>query len=183
MALDMNDFSTNQNEGAKVVSDKKLRIGIIGTGGISGSHIRTYLEQPDVEVAAGCDLITGKAEEKFAEFKIEGTKMLGKKTNELGMKMCYHNHDFEFDKIGDEYAIDVIYREVTADLLQPEFDTCWVKVTGVDPVDYIRKYAGRQEILHLKDFVGGRTENMYGLIGIDENETKDTAGKFEFRFG
>lgn len=119
-------------------------------------------------------------EPKFNDV-IEGAKMLGKKANELGMKMCYHNHDFEFDKIGDEYAIDVIYREVAADLLQPEFDTCWVKVSGVEPVDYIRKYAGRQEILHLKDYVGGRTENMYGLIGIDENEVKDTGGKFEFR--
>jgi len=74
MAIDMNDFSTNQVEGAKIVSDKKFRIGIIGTGGISGAHIRAYLEQPDVEIVAGCDLIPGKAEEKFAEFEIEGAK-------------------------------------------------------------------------------------------------------------
>lgn len=110
---------------------------------------------------------------------VEGAKSLTKKANELGLKMCYHNHDFEFDKVGDEYAIDLIYRE--APELQPEFDTCWVKVTGVEPVDYIKKYAGRQEILHLKDFVGGRAENMYALIGIDEDEEKDTGGKFEFR--
>lgn len=74
MAIDMNDFSTNQVEVAKIVSDKKFRIGIIGTGGISGSHIRAYLEQPDVEIVAGCDLIPGKAEAKFAEFEIEGAK-------------------------------------------------------------------------------------------------------------
>lgn len=74
MAIDMNDFSTNQVEGAKVLSDKKFRIGIIGTGGISGAHIRAYLEQPDVEIVAGCDLIPGKAEAKFAEFEIEGAK-------------------------------------------------------------------------------------------------------------
>lgn len=74
MAIDMNDFSTNQVEGAKIVSDKKLRIGIIGTGGISGDHIRSYLEQPDVEIVAGCDLIPGKAEAKFAEFEIEDAK-------------------------------------------------------------------------------------------------------------
>ena len=74
MALDMNDFSTNQVEGAKVFSDKKLRIGIIGTGGISGAHIRSYLAQPDAEVVAGCDLIPGKAEEKFAEFDLKDAK-------------------------------------------------------------------------------------------------------------
>ena len=72
--LDMNDFSTNMTAGGEVYSDKKLRIGIIGTGGISGSHIEAYLNQPDVEIVAGCDLIEGKAEEKFAAFNIEGAK-------------------------------------------------------------------------------------------------------------
>ena len=74
MAIDMNDFSNNQVEQGSVKADKKLRIGIIGTGGISGSHIKTYKQQPDVELVAGCDLIPGKAEKKFAEFEIEGAK-------------------------------------------------------------------------------------------------------------
>ena len=112
---------------------------------------------------------------------IDGAALLGKKANELGMILAYHNHDFEFTKIGDAYAIDVLYSEVPASLLQAQFDTCWVKVGGEDPAAYVRKYAGRVEILHLKDFVGSKTENMYALIGIDEDEKKDTHGKFEFR--
>lgn len=117
---------------------------------------------------------------KFAEV-IEGAKMLGKKANELGMKLAYHNHDFEFEKIGGEYALDILYREVSADLLETQLDTCWVNVGGENPADYVRKYAGRVNILHLKDFVGSKSENMYALIGIDEDEKKDTQGKFEFR--
>ena len=74
MAIDMNNFSSNQCEETVVNADKKLRIGIIGTGGISGSHIRTYKAQPDVELVAGCDLIPGKAEKKFAECEVEGAK-------------------------------------------------------------------------------------------------------------
>lgn len=118
--------------------------------------------------------------EKFDDV-IKYSKILGEKANSLGMKLAYHNHDFEFEKIDGEYALDVLYKEVPADLLQPELDTCWVNVGGVDPADYIRKYTGRQQILHLKDFVGSKSENMYALIGIDENEKKDTQGKFEFR--
>jgi len=117
---------------------------------------------------------------KFQEV-IEGAKMLGEKANALGMKLAYHNHDFEFEKIDGEYALDILYKEVPADLLQPQLDTCWVNVGGENPADYIRKYAGRIEILHLKDFAGSKSENMYALIGIDENEKKDTEGKFEFR--
>ena len=74
MAIDMNNFSSNQCEETVVNADKKLRIGVIGTGGISGAHIKTYKAQPDVELVAGCDLIPGKAEKKFAECGVEGAK-------------------------------------------------------------------------------------------------------------
>ena len=74
MAIDMNNFSSNQCEETVVNADKKLRIGVIGTGGISGAHINTYRAQPDVELVAGCDLIPGKAEKKFAECGVEGAK-------------------------------------------------------------------------------------------------------------
>ena len=118
--------------------------------------------------------------DKFNEV-IEGAKMLGEKANSRGMKLCYHNHDFEFVKLDGEYALDILYNEVPAELLQTELDTCWVNVGGENPAQYIRKYSGRAEIVHLKDFVGAKSENMYALIGIDENEKKDTGGKFEFR--
>ena len=52
------------------MANKKIRIGIIGTGGISKSHIRAYLRQPDVEIVAGCDLIPGKAEAGFAKCEV-----------------------------------------------------------------------------------------------------------------
>ncbi len=119
-------------------------------------------------------------EEKFATV-ISGVDMLAKKAKELGLKMCYHNHDFEFTKIGGKYAIDIIYDTISAELLQPQFDTCWVKVAGENPADYIRKYAGRQEILHLKDYVGEQTENMYELIGLDEGSIKEESDSFELR--
>lgn len=117
---------------------------------------------------------------KFNEV-IEGAKMLGEKANALGMKLCYHNHDFEFVKVDGEYALDVLYREVPASLLQTQIDTCWVNVGGENPAAYIRKYAGRAEIVHLKDFAGQKSEHMYALIGIDDEKDKDGTGAFEFR--
>ena len=118
--------------------------------------------------------------EKFREV-IEGAKILGEKANALGLKLAYHNHDFEFEKIDGEYALDILYKEVPASLLQTQLDTCWVNVGGENPAGYIRKYAGRASMIHLKDFVGRKSENMYALIGIDEDQKKDTAGEFEFR--
>ena len=74
MAIDMNNFTSNQAEVAATYSEKKLRIGIIGTGGISTNHIKAYLNQPDVEIVAGCDLIEGKAQEKLESLGVEGAK-------------------------------------------------------------------------------------------------------------
>jgi len=118
--------------------------------------------------------------EKFSEV-IEGAKVLGEKANSLGLTLAYHNHDFEFTKLDGKYALDILYDTVPATLLETQLDTCWVNVGGENPAEYIKKYSGRVNILHLKDFVGSKCENMYALIGIDENEKKDTAGKFELR--
>lgn len=41
---------------------EKLRIGIIGTGGISNAHTSTYLKRDDVEIVALADIVPGKAE-------------------------------------------------------------------------------------------------------------------------
>jgi sugar phosphate isomerase/epimerase len=114
---------------------------------------------------------------KFSEL-IEKSKILVEKAETLGLKLCYHNHDFEFTKVGEEYAIDILFSEVKG--LMPEFDVCWVSVAGQDPAEYIRKYKGRQEILHLKDYVGSRSKNMYELIGTAQHG-KQVEGDFEFR--
>ena len=42
---------------------EKIRIGIIGTGGISNAHVRAYKKMEDVEIVAGADIIPGKARE------------------------------------------------------------------------------------------------------------------------
>lgn len=114
---------------------------------------------------------------------IDGAKMLGKIAKDLGMTLLYHNHDFEFDKIDGEYALDVLYNEVPADLLQTELDTCWVNVGGEVPAEYIRKYTGRAPVVHLKDFYmpGKKPDKMYELIGIDDEAGKEEVAVFEFR--
>ena len=55
------DPNSAGNAQVSVDSAKKLRIGIIGTGGIANSHIKSYIKMPDVEIVAGCDLVPGRA--------------------------------------------------------------------------------------------------------------------------
>jgi sugar phosphate isomerase/epimerase len=120
--------------------------------------------------------------EKFNEV-IEGAKILGIVAKDLELVLLYHNHDFEFKKINGEYALDILYKSVPADLLQTEVDTCWVNVAGQNPSAYLRKYSGRSPLVHLKDFVmpGKKPEKMYDLIGISDGKKGEDAESFEFR--
>jgi len=111
---------------------------------------------------------------------IKNIALLGQVAKKMGITLLYHNHDFEFVKIDGEYALDILYREVSAELLQTELDTCWVNVGGVNPAEYIRKYADRAPVLHLKDFYGEKSEDMYELIGIESKAPQRPSG-FEFR--
>ncbi len=117
--------------------------------------------------------------DKFPEV-IENAKLLGKVAKEKGMQLLYHNHDFEFVTINGKYALEVLYDEVDADLLKTELDTCWVNVGGEEPAAYVRKFAGRAPVVHLKDFFGEKSDDMYELIGI-EKKAPTRPANFEFR--
>lgn len=99
-------------------------------------------------------------------------KNVSKLLSDNDIKLMYHNHDFEFNKIDGEYILDKLYATLPEGVIMPQLDTCWVHYAGVNPSEYIRKYSGRIEVLHLKDFVceklGGGP--VYALIDEDGNE-------------
>ena len=51
----------------------KTRIGIIGTGNISHDHIKQYRNFEDVEIAAACDLVPGKARKFLDQYGLTET--------------------------------------------------------------------------------------------------------------
>lgn len=86
-----------------------------------------------------------------------------------GMTLLYHNHDFEFAKTPDgTYALDQLYAEVPADVLGAEPDTCWIKVGGPDPSEWLKKYSGRCPLVHVKDF--RRKADGVDLLALGEGE-------------
>ncbi|WP_248927277.1 Gfo/Idh/MocA family protein [Paenibacillus hamazuiensis] len=48
----------------------KLKVGVIGAGSISAMHLSSYANNPEVELAAICDMNRGRAEEKAAKYNI-----------------------------------------------------------------------------------------------------------------
>jgi len=81
---DANLDYTAKEEKKEIDTNRKIRVGIIGTGWIAGAHIDSYKRMPDVEVVAGADLIPGKAEKFFKDNGVEGVR-------------CYPDHKSMID--------------------------------------------------------------------------------------
>ena len=85
---------------------------------------------------------------------------VGAKCNSAGLMLCYHNHDFEFERFDGQYGLDLLYENSESHLLQAEIDTYWVQNGGVDPAAYIRKYANRAPLIHVKDMANDEKKSF-----------------------
>jgi sugar phosphate isomerase/epimerase len=76
---------------------------------------------------------------------------IGERCRDNGLQLCYHNHDFELAQFNGQYALDILLENSDPANVQLEPDLYWLKFAGVDPVAYIRRWAGRAPLLHFKD--------------------------------
>tara|TARA_B100000949_G_scaffold230235_1_gene240337 strand:- start:100 stop:969 length:870 start_codon:yes stop_codon:yes gene_type:complete len=77
---------------------------------------------------------------------------LGKKCKAAGLKLLYHNHDFEY-KDNEDGIKPIVYLLENTDPKYVNFqmDLYWVTRAGADPVTYFEKYPGRFKLWHVKD--------------------------------
>lgn len=96
---------------------------------------------------------------------------VGQKLKENGLQLCYHNHAFEFETFDGETGLDLFYRTADPNLVQSELDTYWVQHGGQDPVAYLRRYAGRVPLVHLKDMANDENRSFAEVgTGVMEME-------------
>jgi sugar phosphate isomerase/epimerase len=76
---------------------------------------------------------------------------IGLKCSEYGIKFGYHNHEFEFQKFGDEYGLDILAANTQPEYCFMQLDVYFIELSGLNPVDFIKKYNGRSPTLHMKD--------------------------------
>ncbi|HEY9007630.1 sugar phosphate isomerase/epimerase family protein [Ohtaekwangia sp.] len=75
----------------------------------------------------------------------------GEICNKHGIRLGYHNHAFEFDKVDGQVPYDVMLAELDPKKVSMEMDIFWVVNAGYDPIKYFEKYPGRFEQWHVKD--------------------------------
>ncbi|WP_108244342.1 sugar phosphate isomerase/epimerase family protein [Muricauda brasiliensis] len=114
--------------------------------------------------------------EDFAEI----LTTIGKKCEAAGLKLLYHNHDFEY-KDNEDGIKPIVYLLENTDSKYVNFqmDLYWVTRAEADPVSYFEKYPGRFKLWHVKDM---DEEGKFAPVGegtIDFKrilDKKDTSG-------
>lgn len=103
----------------------------------------------------------------------------GEVCKQAGIKMGYHNHNFEFEETDGQIPYDILLNETEADLVDMELDLYWIRNADVDPIRYFENHPGRFSMLHVKDMdeFGRMAEVGRGEIDFAEIFSyADTAG-------
>lgn len=193
MGYDYVEFASFFDKSAKEVKAILDEIGLIPISVHQGNQIFMekgmeavdYLKEVGVQY---CAIPWYEKEKLKGSDNWENTKKEFKEYSDAlksaGIKLLYHNHDFEFEKVDGQYKLDAIYEELGLDTIEPEFDTCWVKYGGEDPCKYIEKYSGHVDVLHLKDFVckkyGGAVYALIDENGNDKEAESSSDNGFKF---
>jgi len=104
---------------------------------------------------------------------------IGAKAKKQGLKLAYHNHNFEFLPItpagGGETTtgLALLLNGTNPELVHWEEDCYWVAQSGNDPLQYLKKYSNRVGALHLKDrrpdarvnYVPGKDAQFFTEVG------------------
>lgn len=76
----------------------------------------------------------------------------GELCKNAGLKLAYHNHNFEFKDQGNGVTgYDILLKETDAKLVSFEIDIFWAVNAGLNPVDIFKTNPGRYKMFHVKD--------------------------------
>ena len=89
-----------------------------------------------------------------------------------GVKMAYHNHDFEFMELDGKIPYDILLSETDADLVDMELDLYWIKLAKKDTKKYFENHTGRFALWHVKD-MDKTEERLFTEVGNGIIDFKD----------
>jgi len=84
---------------------------------------------------------------------------VAKRLRPLGLKLAYHNHNFEFAPLPSGTGLDILLRETDPALVCFEMDVGWVAAAGADPIQILRAHASRFRLMHIKDIKAATRPN------------------------
>jgi sugar phosphate isomerase/epimerase len=91
----------------------------------------------------------------------------GQRCQARGLTLAYHNHNFEFEKVGGQTILERMIAATDPALVKFELDTYWAAFAGENPINFIKQHGDRIVTLHLKDMTPERTFTEVGTGTLD----------------
>lgn len=88
----------------------------------------------------------------------EATNRAAEKFRGAGVRLCYHNHSFEFapgSGGNDGTMFDLFLMRFDPQWVEWELDVFWAQIGGLDPVKCLQDLQGRVSQVHLKNLQAG----------------------------
>jgi len=83
----------------------------------------------------------------------------GAQLKDNGVKLAYHNHQFEFDDLGGgTNAMEILMNDGGSDTLDFQIDMFWAYLVDIDIPALFAKYPGRFKLCHIKDMKANRAD-------------------------
>ena len=103
----------------------------------------------------GIGALPGFAECKEDDYKkfVEAIEKPAKMISDSGLKFTYHNHAFEFKKLGNTTGMDIMLNNTDSETFKLLPDVYWLQAGGVIPTSFLRKHANRIDFVHYKDMM------------------------------
>lgn len=90
---------------------------------------------------------------------------VGETCRSEGITLCYHNHDFELDRLEDgRMALETIFDDTNSENVKAELDIYWLTKAGEKPENWLTRYKGRTPLVHLKDMTQDE-EQFFAELG------------------
>ena len=97
---------------------------------------------------------------------------IGEMCNAAGIRFGYHNHSAELERVGRTTMLDYLLTNTDPAKVFFQLDVYWTVMGGASPVEYMQKYAGRFEMIHIKDKYEIGQSGMVGFEPIFRNFRK-----------
>ena len=166
---------------------------ISGVGPIPAERMRALCDEFEMEVAlthVPADRILHDTEALIEEHRILGCPYVGlggmpekyrshywidhfaedylpaiRKLNDAGLGFSYHNHSFEFERVGEQTLIDRLLEGFDESQLLVTLDTYWLQHAGCDVYDWIERLGARLACVHLKDMAVRGNTPEFAAVG------------------
>lgn len=155
-----------------------------GFGGLTSGEMNELLKESNLYAIgshSGVDIFKNSLEEELQYLKDVGAKYMicpwakyesiddvnaicemlntaAEVAKKYDIKVGYHNHDQEFEKIDGKYILDLIAENTSDDVIL-ELDVYWASYADVCPFEYIKKMGKKIELIHIKQ-IGDEKKNV-----------------------